>query len=98
MAVLKTLKDFQREVAIKYGLGESLVMGHRKAYFDEATLEFTKYHVQEALKAAEGNVTILHKNYKGSHKIKFPYSVDDYSDLHLDVDSITNAYPLTNIK
>lgn len=81
---MKTLKDFQKEVAIKYGLGESLVMGHRKTYFDEATFEYTKYHVQEALKSATIKVGFEDRPYP------FDHVVDD--------DSILNAYPLENIK
>ena len=33
----KTLADFQRDVAIKHGLGKSLVTGHKASYFNEAT-------------------------------------------------------------
>lgn len=79
---MKTLKDFQKEVAIKYGLGESLVMGHRKTYFDEATFEYTKYHVQEALKSAT---------------IKVGFGDYPFDNV-IDNNSILNAYPLENIK
>lgn len=33
---MKTLDECQSVVARKYGLGSSLVTGHRKTYFDEA--------------------------------------------------------------
>lgn len=60
--------------------------------------EFAEMHVKAALKAASENVSVLHTNYHGSHKIEFPYSVDNYSDLHLDKDSILNSYSIENIK
>jgi hypothetical protein len=81
---MKTLKDFQKEVAIKYKLGEQLVMGHRKTYFDEATIEFTKYHVEEALKAAAYNAE--------TYRVKFT------NDYEVNKDSILESYPLINIK
>lgn len=60
--------------------------------------EFAKLHVEACKKDIVDKVKVIHKNYKGSHNISFPYSVDNYSDLHLDKESIFNAYPLTNIK
>lgn len=33
---IKTLKECQREVAIKHKIGTSLVTGHRAGYFNEA--------------------------------------------------------------
>lgn len=64
----------------------------------ECMIEFAKLHVEQALKEASEKVSVLHTNYKGSHKIEFPYSVDNYSDLHLDKDSILNSYSIENIK
>lgn len=64
----------------------------------DALAEFARLHVEAALKSASENVSVLHTNYHGSHKIEFPYGIDDYSDLHLDKDSILNSYPQENIK
>jgi hypothetical protein len=33
----KLLDECQSEIAKKYGLGDKLVTGHRKGFFDEAT-------------------------------------------------------------
>lgn len=55
---LKTLKEIQAEVAKKYGLGSSLVMGHRALYFDEATKEYAAQAVRMALEEAAKNVTV----------------------------------------
>lgn len=40
---MKTLEDFQKEVAQKHNIGTKLVTGHKKAYFDEATYLYIKY-------------------------------------------------------
>lgn len=61
-------------------------------------VEFAKLHVEAALKAASENITVMAKNYNGPWKVDFPYAIDDYTDLHIDEDSILNAYPLENIK
>lgn len=91
---MKALKDFQKEVAIKYGLGESLVMGHRKTYFDEAAIEFTKYHVEAALEAAAKKAKIIDdpNSYTGNTGSEYP------PDQIVSDESILKAYPLTNIK
>ncbi len=64
----------------------------------KAMIEFAKLHVEAALKKASEKVSVFHENYNGSHQIEFPYTIDDYSDLHLDKSSILNSYPLENIK
>ena len=64
----------------------------------ECMIEFAKLHVEAALKAASENITVMAKNYNGPWKVDFPYTIDDYTDLHIDKDSILNAYPLENIK
>ena len=46
-------------------------------------IEFAKYHVEQALKAASENV-IVHD--------------DAFEEAKVDKDSILNAYPLENIK
>lgn len=43
MEAEKTLDHFQSVVARKYHLGEKLVTGHRKSYFDEATDMYIRY-------------------------------------------------------
>lgn len=86
---MKTLKDFQKAVAVKYGLGESLVMGHRKTYFDEATFEYTKYHVEKALEEAKNSVTFTEKSLNLQQ---------EGSIMKIDEESILNAYSLDNIQ
>lgn len=60
---IPTLEQIQSEIAKKYGLGEKLVTGHAKKYFDEASIEFAKLHVKKALeKASEKTTYIMDKN------------------------------------
>ena len=89
----------------KLPTAEEILTKHRERYplglytaTSQAMIEFAKLHVKAALEAASKSVKVVHKNYKGQHNIKFPYSVDDYSDLHLDKESILNAYPENLIK
>lgn len=85
---MKTLEDFQSDVAKKYKLGSKLVTGHLKKYYDEASLEFAKYHVQAALESAAKNSAVM-KKY--TNTLTLPHIV-------VDKELIRNAYPLTNIK
>lgn len=78
-----TLKYFQQLVAIEHEIGENLVMGHKKSYFDKASYLHTKFHVKAALEAAlENSETFM----EGS--IVF----DEFKE------SILNAYNLEDIK
>lgn len=52
---IPTLEQVQSMIAKKYGLGEKLVTGHAKKYFDEASIEFAKLHVKKALLEAALN-------------------------------------------
>lgn len=61
---MKTLQDFQSDVAKKYKLGTKLVTGHLKKYYDEASLEFAKYHVEQA-KSEIANASNM---WYGNHK------------------------------
>ena len=57
-------------------------------------IEFAKIKVSEALKEASENVKQIEDPYAytGNTGSEYP------SDLIIDIDSILNAYPLTNIK
>lgn len=46
---IKTLKEFQSEVAKKHSLGSSLVTGHRVEYFNEASKAYASQAVRLAL-------------------------------------------------
>lgn len=47
--IKKLLDKCQSDVAKKHGLGDKLVTGHRKSYFDEATMLFlTKVAIFDA--------------------------------------------------
>lgn len=43
------LKIAQKEVAIAHGIGTSLVIGHRKAYYDEAAFSAMETYAQQQL-------------------------------------------------
>lgn len=47
MSKLKTLGDFQQIVAKKYGLGYHLVTGHQAKYFNEATMMYVDYLLEQ---------------------------------------------------
>lgn len=48
---MKTLEDCQREVAQKHRIGNGLVTGHKKSYFDEATqLYVSQFYSEERVK------------------------------------------------
>lgn len=63
----------------------------RELFVDELMIEFTKLHVEEALKQASENFKM---------KIKEDvYDLDMNDDwMEVDKNSILNAYPLKNIK
>ena len=84
-----TLKYFQQVVAIEHGIGENLVMGHKKTYFDKAAYLHTKFHVTAALEAASKKATTYNEYYGNTGS--------EYCDTVVDRDSILNAYPETNI-
>ena len=44
---MKTLQDCKDEVARKYGLGKTLVTGHRVSYFDEAAELYAQAYHEE---------------------------------------------------
>lgn len=104
---MKTLKDFQKEVAIKYRLGNELVNGHLAKYFNEASIEFAKYHVELALKSASENVTMnleYPEPYQDSNEKELTFTSaeeisrgGEYGHVEVDIDSILNAYPLNQI-
>lgn len=49
---MKTLKQFQQQVAHKHGLGDALVTGHKVVYFDEATMLYAEQERKKAFEAA----------------------------------------------
>ena len=51
--------------------------------YEEAMIQFARFHVKEALKQASENAEIVDKYFH---------------DVEIDKDSILNAYPLDNIK
>lgn len=61
--VKEIIEKHQKLIAQKYKLGNSLVTGHRKGYFDEASEEAIKEIVTEVLKEAAENAKF--KNKKG---------------------------------
>lgn len=79
---IPTLEQVQSMIAKKYGLGEKLVTGHAKKYFDEASIEFAKLHVNMALEMA--SIDAQQVVYDGHP--------------HLLKDNIINSYPESNIK
>jgi hypothetical protein len=61
--------------------------------YDDVMIEFTKFHVEAALKAANENAEVTVVDYNDAGFNNTPdliYGVDS--------DSILNAYPLNNIK
>ncbi len=84
-----TLKYFQQVVAIEHRLGENLVMGHKKSYFDKAAYLHTKFHVTAALETTSKKARTKNE-WEGNTN-------SEYCDTVVDRDSILNAYPETNI-
>jgi hypothetical protein len=76
-----TAKEF-----LKYFLEEN-----PSSTFDECMIEFAKYHVEQALKAASENAT--------QQRIIGGYGYPNKSNkIVINKNSILNAYPLENIK
>lgn len=50
---MKSFKQICSEIATKHRIGNSLVTGHKYAYFEEAALEFAKQAVDECANSAE---------------------------------------------
>jgi len=84
-----TLDDFQSKIAKKYNLGNKLVTGHKKTYFDEAAIEFAKFHVEAALQAAADNATTDYEPH---------WSGEQEVNTYINRASILNSYPSKNIK
>lgn len=61
---MKTLRECQKEVAIKHKLGTSLVTGHKVSYFDEATEIYTaqfnnKFTIEDMRKAFNAGTALI---------------------------------------
>ncbi len=84
-----TLKYFQQLVAIEHEIGENLVMGHKKSYFDKASYLHTKFHVKAALEAAAEKAKIIRKIRHGEGGGRFEI---------IDKQSILSSYDLNEIK
>ena len=52
---MKTLKECQKEIAIKHKLGQSLVTGHRAAFFSEASELYAQQYKDLLTKEKESN-------------------------------------------
>jgi len=65
-------------------------------------IEFAKHHVDAALKAAAENSKVCPTDYQPipNRKVGSAYVIIDRADIMIVVDkeSITNSYPLTDIK
>lgn len=93
---LKALDKMTAEELIKNKLyttqdGEPIDVHDSISSVEEAMIEFAKYHVQEALKAASEEVKL--KNVKVKHEL-----IGDVYIKEIDKNSILKSYPLKNIK
>jgi hypothetical protein len=86
----------------KFVLNFSKTNGMYDGWMEDMMKEFTKLHVEKALKSASDNVKINQmKNYSCAMENMVisdtSFSDDDY-EYYVDKDSIINSYPLTNIE
>ena len=87
-----------KELFNKYSDLTSLTEGHYDYLVDEdnfkdALIEFAKLHVQEALKLASKNATMI-----SNEEQDFRFQNCNCIDYKIDKESILNSYPLENIK
>ena len=66
---VKSLADFQSEVAQRHGLGKSLVIGHKVSYFNEATMLFANQAVEMCAESAEQINTAPMNSYEAHYEI-----------------------------